>query len=121
MWLSVACRSIPRLGREGRQQATTSGHGQQFGAGVLGSSVTSGDDIGRDDLATSLGFDFPGTCSDRTVGHDGILPLDIEPLHMKSLDLKVPTPKDYVPDILMSRGSTSNLLTSNEYRTMIAT
>lgn len=82
--------------------------------------VTSGVDFGCDDLATSLGFDFPGTCGDRTVGHDGILPLDIEPLHMKSLDLKVPTPEDYAPDILMSRGSTLNLLTSSEYRTMIA-
>lgn len=45
--------------------------------------------------------------------------LDIEPLDMKSLDFKVPTPKDYAADISMSRGSMLNLLTSSQYQTMI--
>jgi hypothetical protein len=77
-------------------------------------SVAGGGDLGCDDLAPSPGFDFPGTCDDRTVGHRGILPLDIDPLDIKSLDLKVPTPKDYAADISMSRGSMLNLLTSND-------
>jgi hypothetical protein len=53
-------------------------------------------------------------------GHREILSLDVEPLDVKSLDLEVPMAQQYGAGISMSRCSMLNLLTSSDYRTMIA-
>jgi hypothetical protein len=76
--------------------------------------------VGFDDLAPSLGFDLPGRCGEWMAGHREILSLDVEPLDVKSLDLEVPMAQQYGAGISMSRCSMLNLLTSSDYRTMIA-